>query len=214
VCSYTRVGFYDRVFAAGYDWFQAIPERAGQAEMRGRTLADAHGSVVELGAGTGLNLRHYPTAVEEVVLTEPTGAMAQRLERQLARSGRRGLVVRAPAEVLPFEDDSFDTATCVFVLCTVADPAQALAEVNRVLRPGGRFLFMEHVQAPEPGLARWQDRLHDPWFAFANGCHCNRPTTELLESSPLQVERVERGRLPMQFPLVKPYALGSAVATP
>jgi hypothetical protein len=82
------VGFYDRVFAAGYDWFQAIPERAGQAEMRGRTLADAHGSVVELGAGTGLNLRHYPTAVEEVVLTEPTGAMAQRLERQLARSVR------------------------------------------------------------------------------------------------------------------------------
>jgi ubiquinone/menaquinone biosynthesis C-methylase UbiE len=208
------VGFYDRVFAAGYDWFQVIPERAGQARMRARTLAAARGRVVELGAGTGLNLRHYPSAVEELVLTEPTEAMAQRLERRLADSGRRGQVVHAPAETLPFEDDSFDTATCVFVLCTVEDPATAIAEISRVLRPGGRFLFMEHVRAPDARLARWQDRLHDPWFAFANGCHCNRPTTELLDASALQVEHVERGRLPMQFPLVKPYALGSAAATP
>jgi ubiquinone/menaquinone biosynthesis C-methylase UbiE len=205
------VSFYDRVFAAGYDWFQAIPERAGQARLRARTMSDARGRVVELGAGTGLNLRHYPTAAEELVLTEPSEPMARRLERQLERSGRDGQVVHASAESLPFEDDSFDTATCVFVLCTVEDPHQALAEIDRVLRPGGQFLFLEHVRAPDPGLARWQDRLHGPWFRFANGCHCNRPTVDLLESSSLELDRVDRGTLPMQFPLVRPYALGRAV---
>jgi SAM-dependent methyltransferase len=119
-------------------------------------------------------------------------------------------VVEAPAEKLPFEDASFDTVTLVYVLCTVADPAAALREIARVLRPGGRFLFIEHVRSPEPGLARWQDRLHGPWRLFANGCHCNRDTVAAIEASPLELGELRREEIPKVPPLVRPMVAGNA----
>jgi ubiquinone/menaquinone biosynthesis C-methylase UbiE len=123
-------------------------------------------------------------------------------------------VVEAPAERLPFPDSSFDTVTLTLVLCTVPDPQAALSEIARVLKPGGRFLFLEHVRSEDPRVARWQDRLHGPWFLFGHGCNCNRDTLAAIERSPLEAERVERGEIPKMPPLVKPMLRGRATIAP
>jgi ubiquinone/menaquinone biosynthesis C-methylase UbiE len=204
------VGIWGRVFAAGYDAFQWRAERAGMADRRRRVVSRARGRVLELGAGTGLNLPHYGPEVEELVLLEPEEPMARRLERQVRELTTPARVVRASAEELPFEDGSFDSVVCVFVLCTVPDPARALAEVERVLASGGRFLFVEHVRSDEPRLARRQDRLHGFWLRFAEGCHCNRRTGELLASSGLQVAVEETGRIAKEPRIVQPFIAGSA----
>jgi ubiquinone/menaquinone biosynthesis C-methylase UbiE len=168
--------------------------------------------VLEIGAGTGLNLPYYPPAVEEIVFTEPEEPMAKRLERKQAGAARQGKVTRAPAERLPFEDDSFDTVVCTLVLCTVEDPEQALSEVARVLRPGGQLLFLEHVRADDPKLARWQDRLTGIWRRIGHGCNPNRPTPALIEQSPLRLEEIEHGDFPKSPPIVRPLVSGRAVA--
>lgn len=198
-------------FAAVYDRLMASTERAGLADRRAALIADARGATLEVGAGTGLNLRHYPDAVTELVLTEPDSHMARRLRSRVADAGRPVEVVEAPAERLPLEDARFDTAVVTLVLCTVNEPAQALAEIARVLKPGGRLLFIEHVRADASGLVRWQDRLERPWGWIAGGCHPNRDTVGSLDASALRLESVERGEMPKAPPLVKPLVAGVAV---
>jgi ubiquinone/menaquinone biosynthesis C-methylase UbiE len=197
---------WGRLFAWGYDSFLSATEKAGLRDMRRELLSQASGRTLELGAGTGLNADLYPDSVSELVLTEPDRFMASRLRAKHPSAE----VIEAPAEDLPFEDDSFDTVALTLVLCTVPDPPAALREVARVLKPGGRFLFLEHVRAEDPKLARWQDRLHKPWYLFGDGCHCNRDTLATIESSPLTVERSDRGDLPKAVPLVRPLLRGSA----
>ena len=200
------------VFAALYDRMVAANERAGFDDRRAELLAGARGATLELGAGTGLNLRHYPAAVTDLVLAEPDRYMARRLRDRVAAAGRAAEVVEAPAERLPFEDARFDTAVVTLVLCTVDDPARALSEIARVLRPGGRLLFLEHVRAPAgPRLARWQDRLERPWGWVAGGCHPNRDTVAALRASPLRVESAENGEMPKAPPLVRPLVAGVAM---
>jgi ubiquinone/menaquinone biosynthesis C-methylase UbiE len=200
---------WGRIFALGYDRFQRRAEELGVREQRIRFLAEARGRCLEIGAGTGLNLHRWPE-VDELVLSEPDPYMAAQLRRKLASSGREAEVVQAPAEQLPFPDASFDTVALTYVLCTVRDVPAALREIDRVLKPGGRLLFLEHVRSPEPGLARWQDRLHGAWYLFGNGCHCNRDTLATIGASPLELERAERGEIPGAMPLVKPMVTGSA----
>ncbi|HEX3734897.1 MAG TPA: class I SAM-dependent methyltransferase [Solirubrobacterales bacterium] len=199
-----------RVFAAMYDRSLKATEEAGLEQMRRELLAGAGGRVVELGAGTGVNLDLYPAAVEDLTLVEPDQHMARQLRAKLAASARPAKVVSAPGEALPFEDASFDTVVATLVLCTVPDPAVTLAEAARVLKPGGQLLFIEHVRAEDPGLARWQDRLEKPWRFLGDGCHCNRDTVAGIEASPLRLEQVERGRLPKAPPIVRPLVRGSA----
>ena len=206
------MSLWGRIFASVYDRGLAAVEEAGLAERRRLLLAGARGRVLEIGGGTGANLAHYPSEVSEVVVTEPEEPMARRLEAKLGGARVPARVVRAPAERLPFGDGEFDVAVSTLVLCTVRDPARALAEVHRVLRSGGRLLFLEHVRAPDPGLARWQDRLHPLWVRVGHGCHCNRPTLDLIERSPLEIERVERGEMRKAAPFVRPLITGSAVA--
>jgi ubiquinone/menaquinone biosynthesis C-methylase UbiE len=206
------MSLWGRIFAAGYDTVQANVERNFLGDIRTQLLSDATGRVIEIGAGTGANLAHYPRTIEELVCTEPEEPMARRLRRKAEGSGLPVRVVEAPAEQLPFDDDSFDTAVAALVLCTVDDPGRALAEVARVLKPGGRFVFIEHVRSPDPGLAKWQDRLHPLWVRFGNGCHCNRPTLETIEASPLRVEQHRRGRIPKAPPIVRPLITGVAIA--
>lgn len=206
------MSLWGRIFAAGYDTFQARMEREFFGRIRHEMLAGAQGRVVEIGSGTGANLEHYPRSIEELVCTEPEEPMAKRLREKAARSALPVRVVTAPAEELPFEDDSFDTAVAALVLCTVDDPQRTLAEVARVLRPGGRFVFMEHVRSTDPGVAKWQDRLHPLWVRFGHGCHCNRPTLDTIEASPLRVETHRRGQIRKAPPIVRPLLTGVAVA--
>jgi SAM-dependent methyltransferase len=201
---------WGRMFARGYDWFMRQSELAGLREMRRELLSQASGRCLEVGAGTGLNLDLWPADIEELVLTEPDPHMVLRLRRKLERSGRQAQLVETGGERLPFPDSSFDTVALTLVLCTVPDPADVLREISRVLKPGGSFLFLEHVRAEDPKLARWQDRLHGPWYLFGDGCHCNRNTPAELERSPLRVERLERDSLPKAVPLVRPMVRGAA----
>jgi ubiquinone/menaquinone biosynthesis C-methylase UbiE len=194
-----------RVFAAAYDPFLSVAERRGLAALRAEVLAGARGRVVELGAGTGLNVRHYP-AVDELILTEPEPAMVRRLRRRAA--GAR--VLQAPAERLPFEDASIDTVVSTLVLCTVPDLESALAEIRRVLVPGGRLLLLEHVRSDSARLARWQDRLHDPWRAFAGGCHCNRATLAAVSASGFDVDVRRREDWRWMPAIVRPIVSGIA----
>jgi ubiquinone/menaquinone biosynthesis C-methylase UbiE len=206
------MSLYGRFFSSIYDRLLAASEEAGLSERRRELLEKAGGRVLEIGAGTGLNLRHYPASVDEIVFTEPEEPMARRLENKLAESGRRASVTRAPAEALPFPDDSFDTAVATLVLCTVDDPVQALSEISRVLKPGGQLLFLEHVRSADPRLARWQDRLKPLWERVGHGCNCNRRTADLLEASPLHVEEIDHGEIPKTVPIARPLILGRAVA--
>ncbi|TFG72438.1 MAG: class I SAM-dependent methyltransferase [Solirubrobacterales bacterium] len=204
---------YGRLFAASYDRMLARAERGELGARRAQVVGDASGRTLELGAGTGLNLPHYSDAVTELVLTEPFGPMAEKLRAKLAGSGREADVIEAPAENLPFDSDSFDTVVCTLMLCTVEDQAASLAEVARVLRPGGRLLFFEHVRAETPGLARAQDVLHGPWFAIGHGCHCNRDTVAAIERSELVLEDVQRAEMEGMAPIVKPTVAGAARLT-
>jgi len=205
---------WDRVWASIYDRMTAGSERAGMSDKRRELVADARGATLELGAGTGWNLRHYPAAVSRLVLVEPSPFMAAKLRERVAREagGRAVEVVEAGGEALPFGDDEFDTAVVTLVLCTVPDASAALRELARVLRPGGTLLFLEHVRSADPGLARWQDRLEPPWRWAGNGCHCNRDTLATLEASPLVVERVREDTLPKAPPIVRPLIVGAARA--
>lgn len=203
-------GTWGRVVAWAYDWFMSSSEKAGLREKRRDLFREASGRCLEIGAGTGLNLELWPQAVESLVLTEPDPHMTAQLRKRVASSRRVADVVEAPGERLPFEDSSFDSVALTLVLCTAPDPAAVLSEVARVLRPGGRLLFLEHVRADDPQLARWQDRLHGPWYVFGYGCNCNRSTLATIEASALTTELVQRGEMPKAPPIVRPIIWGTA----
>jgi ubiquinone/menaquinone biosynthesis C-methylase UbiE len=204
-----------RLLALIYDRVLQASEDAGLRDDRRALLAHARGQVLEIGAGTGLNLAHYPrTGVDRLVLSEPDHHMARRLRGRAADAPAPVEVVTADGEELPFGEASFDTVVATLVLCSVADPALVLVEVARVLRPGGRFLFLEHVRAHDAGLARWQDRLTPLWKVLAGNCHPNRSTLATLRASPLAVIDVTEGRIPTAAPIVRPRIAGTAERPP
>jgi ubiquinone/menaquinone biosynthesis C-methylase UbiE len=198
------------LFARGYNRFNRGAEDGGLREKRRALLSRARGRTLEVGAGTGVNLDLYPDAVTELVLTEPDGHMRGQLRKKLAAAGRRVELVGAGGERLPFPDASVDTVVATLVLCTIPDPEAVLREVARVLKPGGRLLFLEHVRAEDERTARWQDRLERPWSAFGRGCHPNRDTLAVIEASALEVVDVERDRMPKAPPIVRPLIAGEA----
>lgn len=203
---------WGRGFSALYDRCFKASEEAGLRDMRRETVGQARGRVLELGAGTGLNLDLYPESVQNLTLTEPDPHMIKQLRKRVEESARKAEVIEAPAEQLPFEDDSFDSAVVTLVLCTVPDPAAALREIGRVLKPGGQFLFLEHVRSRNPSLAKWQDRLEGPWRFLGDGCHCNRDTVSTISAAGFDLGEVERPEFPKVIPIVKPMAKGSATA--
>ena len=185
-----------------YDSFLLLGELRGLRRLRREVVGQAHGRVLELGAGTGLNIRYY-AGVERLVLSEPEPGMAKRLQQRLERSAMSGEVVSAPAEQLPFDDGSFDTVIATMVFCTVSDPHAALRETRRVLARGGRLMFIEHVRGDAGSrLERWQDRLSRPWRAFAYGCRCNQSTLELITKAGLRTTEVGTARWRGMPPLV------------
>ncbi len=202
---------WGKIFAAGYDHFMAPTEKACLAALRERLLAPAKGRVLEIGGGTGANLPYYRDGVTELVIVEPAEAMTRRLKRKLPGYRIPTRILRAPAEHLPLETASFDYVVSTLVLCTVENPAEALAEVRRALRAHGRLLFLEHVRSDEPALARWQDRLHRPWSWFGCGCQCNRPTAENISAAGFMLAELRQEKLTMAPPLVRPVIVGAAV---
>jgi SAM-dependent methyltransferase len=204
------MSMWGHVFAAMYDHLLARTERDGLRAHREALLAGATGDVLEIGGGTGANLEFYGDGVRTLTITEPEKPMFRRLERRLERSGRDAMLLRAPAEDLPFEDAAFDVAVSTLVLCTVDDQPRALRELHRVLRPGGTLMFIEHVRAEDPKLARLQDRMHGINVCFAHGCHCNRPTLDTIRAPGFEVARVEDDTLTHAPPFVRPLIVGVA----
>ena len=165
------MGLRKKLFALTYDRQLANVEKAGLADVRRGLLGGATGRVVEVGGGTGANLPYYGQGVESLTVTEPDEDMLRRLRRRVGEESPETDIVRAPAEELPFEDGSFDTAVTTLVLCGVEDQGRSLRELRRVLRPGGRLIFIEHVRSEEPRMARWQDRLNG-LSKFVACCNC------------------------------------------
>jgi ubiquinone/menaquinone biosynthesis C-methylase UbiE len=206
------VSLYGRLYARVYERMMTASEVAGLSEQRATLLANASGRVLELGAGTGLNLAHYRAAtVSELVLTEPEEPMLRRLAPRAAANEPPATTVRAPAEKLPFADASFDTVVSTLTLCTVRDPVAALAEVRRVLAPGGRLLFLEHVRADDERAARRQDRITPLWRRIGHGCHPNRDTLAAITAARFDVETVEHDRFPRAPRISEPMIRGIAV---
>lgn len=208
-------GLYDATwgrfaFAGAYDWFLRRAEREGLSAQRRQLLSFAKRRTLEIASGTGLNLPHYPAAVTELVLTEAYRHMLPILRRKVAASKRRALVVEASAEDLPFPGASFDTIVATMILCTAADPARVLREIARVLRPGGQYLFLEHIRHPDLRIARRQDRWQPVWYLFGNGCHCNRDTVTVLSDSPFLMEELHHGRIPGVWTIVEAMVTGRA----
>ncbi len=185
------------VFARFYAWLSPQMEAEGMGELRDELLAGVAGPVVEVGAGNGLNLARYPASVDEVVAVEPEPYLRERAE-QAARPGTvPDAVPPGTADELPLEDASVDVGVVSLMLCSVDDAAGALAELRRVIRPGGELRFLEHVEADTPGLRRVQ-RFADAtvWPLLAGGCHTSRDTLTEIEAAGFEVEVVRHLRFP------------------
>jgi SAM-dependent methyltransferase len=207
-------GLNQRAFAWYYPRLMGLSERAGGADLRRRVIGRAVGRTLEIGAGNGYNLPHYPSAVTSLVVSEPSPHMMRLLRERLVADPppvARWELVQTGAESLPFADASFDTVTSGYVHCTIPHPEAAIAEIARVLKPGGRYLFLEHVRARGALLGRTQDLIEPLHVYVAAGCHPNRRTEATLRRSELSVEWLEHTNLPRSFPSVRPVILGAAV---
>lgn len=205
------------VFARWYAKVSPGMDAGGMAEYRQRALAGLAGSVIEVGAGNGLNFPHYPPEVTRVLAVEPAPYL-RGIASQNAGRARVGIEVKdGVAERLPAADGAFDAAVVTLVLCSVADPRAALQEVHRVLRPGGQLRFIEHVRADTPGLRRVQRVLDATvWPPLGGGCHVSRDALGAIAGAGFTVTRSEAFRFPVtQIPLpASPHVWGMAVRDP
>jgi SAM-dependent methyltransferase len=205
----TQPSLVQRLVAGGYDRLFDRVDPLGGADHRRRLVEHAAGEVLEIGAGTGRNLPLYRHATRVLAL-EPGPGMRARAH-QAARGAQMPVeILDGRAEALPFPDATFDTVVASLVLCTVRDPARALAEARRVLRPGGTLRFYQHVRAEDPRLARWQDRLERPWGWLAQGCHPNRDIVAAITAAGFHLLELDRFDFQCMPPLVRPHVLGVA----
>lgn len=202
-----------RSFAVWYPALMGRIDRNGQATLRRDQLAAARGRVLEIGAGSGLSVPHYPRGIDELVLVEPNRAFHRSLRIAAERLPFPTSVVDVDAHGLPFPESSFDTVTASLVFCSVDDPERMLAEIHRVLRPGGRFLFHEHVRG---GRVRGtlQDLCTPLQRRLADGCRPNRDFEASLAASALQVVSMTHRRMPTLIPTLVPLVVGTAERGP
>jgi ubiquinone/menaquinone biosynthesis C-methylase UbiE len=205
------MGLRSTFFACTYDRFSKGSEEAGLAEMRRNLIGSASGDVLEIGGGTGANLGYYGAGVESLTVTEPEPPMLKRLERNAREENSQATILRAPAEDLPFEDSSFDTVVSTLVLCGVDDQPRVARELRRVLRPGGRLIFIEHVRSDDPRVAKMQDRMN-PINRFFVFCDCNRRTLDTIRAAGFELTELEQTELPKAPPYIRPLIVGSATA--
>ena len=177
--------------------------------IRERVIGAAEGRVLEIGVGSGLNLPFYRPPVREVLALEPAAKLVT-----MAQSASRGIIMpvsflEASAEAIPLEGHSVDTIVTTWTMCSIPHADTALAEIRRVLRPGGKLLFVEHGRAPDESVRRWQDRLTPAWRCIAGGCHLNRPISSMIEGAGFRIDRIETGYIPGPRPMTYMYE-GSA----
>jgi ubiquinone/menaquinone biosynthesis C-methylase UbiE len=201
------------IFARVYQRISAGGEKAGAAEHRDELLNGLSGRVVEVGAGNGLNFQHYAETVNEVVAVEPEPYLRDRAQKAAEKVNLPVTVVDGVADRLPLDDSSVDAGVASLVLCSVPDQARALAELRRVIKPGGELRFYEHVVATKPGFARFQ-RLLDRtfWPHVGGGCHCSRDTTAAIEAAGFEIESLRRFKF-QPSPIViavAPHIIGTA----
>ena len=171
---------------------------------RRRVVPAAHGRVLEIGVGSGLNLPFYASAVSRVIGLDPSSKLLS-MARNVSRSAVAPSIelIQGSAEAIPLEDRSVDTVVTTWTLCTIPDVRDALGEMRRVLRRDGRLVFVEHGRSPDATVSRWQDRLTPLWKRVGGGCHLNRPIRELIEDSGFRIEQIETGYMqgprPMTF---------------
>jgi SAM-dependent methyltransferase len=167
-------------------------DRIGGAAHRGRLLSGLTGAVIEIGAGQGRNFAHYPDTVDSVVAVEPDDTLRGHAEHAAVRAPASITVVVGHADALPAYTGEFDAAVASLVLCTVPRPEHALAEISRVLRPGGVLRFYEHIRSGNPTYGRLQDLLEPIWSRVGGGCHPNRDTVTAIESAGFRIEELDR----------------------
>jgi ubiquinone/menaquinone biosynthesis C-methylase UbiE len=195
-----------------YNRFMAESEQACLSSWRAQLLGELSGEVLEVGAGTGSNLEHYPADVARLVLSEPDPHMRRQLSNRIAERGRSGVVLsEGSLEELPLPDASFDAVVATLVLCSVPNPARALSEIHRVLKPGGSFAFLEHVAAENnPGRLVWQRRVEPFWRLVAGNCHTTRRTADHITQAGFELEWIERESVRKALPWVRPSIRGIA----
>lgn len=183
------MGIYrDRVLPRLQD---KVMDRADTRELRARVCGGLSGEIVEIGFGTGLNMPHYPAAVTRVAAVEPSRLCVRLAQPRIAESSTDVSLVGLSGESLALPSAAYDAAVSTWTLCTIPDVEAALAEVRRVLRPGGSFHFVEHGHAPDASVARWQRRIEPVWKRVAGGCHVSRPIAELIERAGLRIDALD-----------------------
>jgi ubiquinone/menaquinone biosynthesis C-methylase UbiE len=188
------MGLYsDVIFPYALEWLLGSRQAM---DYRRRALSDARGDVLEIGFGTGLNLSCYPPAVADLTLLDPSKMLPRRVAKRIAAAPMPTKQAFLDAEVLPFEDERFDTVVSTWTMCTIPDVAAALSEVRRVLKPGGTLLFLEHGRSGDAKIARRQDRWNGVQQFVACGCNLNREIDRLVESAGLKIARLERFQMP------------------
>ncbi len=202
-----------RVMAALYDRLTSPSEVACLQQWRAELLARLSGDVLEVGAGTGLNLPFYPPGLTRLVLSEPDRHMRRQLTaRRPTTDATPWELSDASLDELPFPASTFDAVVGTLVLCSVPRPAHALGEIHRVLKPGGRFVFLEHVAADDrPGRLRWQHRVEPLWKRLAGGCHLTRRTAEAIVAAGFTIPNIQRESMRKAWPLVRPTIRGVVV---
>jgi ubiquinone/menaquinone biosynthesis C-methylase UbiE len=190
--AHTDATVHHPIFARLYERMAPKFEAKGSAAHREELLAGLAGHVVEIGAGTGLNFRHYPSTVTGVVAIEPEPYLRARAAEAATSAPVAVTVVDGLANHLPLDDASCDGGVASLVLCSVADQGTALAELRRVIRPGGELRFYEHVRSTSLGLARLQRAVDVVWPHLIGGCHTSRDTVTAIEAAGFTIERSQR----------------------
>ena len=167
------------------------------ARQREKVVPKAAGVVLEIGFGSGLNLPYYDAGrVERLYALEPSTEMRKRADKRVAASPLSIEFLDLPGEKIPLENASADCVLITYTMCTIPDVAAALEEMRRVLKPGGEMIFCEHGRAPDPGVAKWQDRLNGVWGAVAGGCNLNRDIPGLVRAAGFEIDAMEEMYLP------------------
>jgi ubiquinone/menaquinone biosynthesis C-methylase UbiE len=185
------MGFYNRWILPHV--IEVAMRQKNFVPFRERTAGAAHGRVLEIGIGSGLNLSSFRPDTESVCGVDPSAELLAKASQRAANVGFPVRLLEASSEKLPLEDQSFDTVVMTFTLCSIPDAGAALLEIRRVLKPEGALLFAEHGRAPDADVIRWQDRITPVWKRIGGGCHLNRKVDELIQAAGFRIERLSSG---------------------